>query len=334
MTSALRQARKSNACQRVTAADLRTAESCVLTNRLYGQRGLQHGELTFYWQTAQHAEVREWITLTAQDARLQIGLHGDATGMAARSLDWRSYADETRLLAWTACHEPLLELFSAVFQRDWVPEAISSAPSVSAGVRAQFSVHRADGSLLITGTADFAAHWIPGLTVTPESSCPRLCPTLSKVRAPLPIILDQLDITPDELTQFERGCIVRLDNRLLMTAQPRLTVRIGRISWLVELNGVRATVIGFADNNSGGLNVNEAVEVATLPVRLTFTAGRLVLPFGTLSEVGPGFVFELDKRLDDQVITVNANETPIAVGELVAIGDLLGVRITRMLLKA
>jgi flagellar motor switch/type III secretory pathway protein FliN len=66
-------------------------------------------------------------------------------------------------------------------------------------------------------------------------------------------------------------------------------------------------------------------------VRLTFTAGRVTLPFGTLSDVGPGYVFALDKRLDDQAILVHANDVPIAVGELVTIGDLIGVRIARML---
>lgn len=73
------------------------------------------------------------------------------------------------------------------------------------------------------------------------------------------------------------------------------------------------------------------ISVGALPVRLTFTAGRVTLPFGTLSDVGPGYVFALDKRLDDQAILVHANDVPIAVGELVTIGDLIGVRIARML---
>ena len=42
-------------------------------------------------------------------------------------------------------------------------------------------------------------------------------------------------------------------------------------------------------------------------------------------------MFELNKRLDDSIIAIHANDAPIAYGELVVIGDLVGVRVTRML---
>ena len=76
---------------------------------------------------------------------------------------------------------------------------------------------------------------------------------------------------------------------------------------------------------------DRAVDPASLPVTLRFTVGRISLPFGVLADVAPGFVFEIDKPLDDQVITIHANDVPIAQGELVTLGDLLGVRISRML---
>lgn len=76
---------------------------------------------------------------------------------------------------------------------------------------------------------------------------------------------------------------------------------------------------------------DRTVDPATLPVTLRFIAGRTTVPFGALADVAPGFVFELDRPLDDQVITILANEVPIAHGELVTLGDLLGVRISRML---
>jgi type III secretion protein Q len=73
------------------------------------------------------------------------------------------------------------------------------------------------------------------------------------------------------------------------------------------------------------------VDPDSVPVKLGFTVGRVSVPFGALAGVAPGFVFELDKPLDDQVITIHANGVPIACGELVTLGDLLGVRISRML---
>ena len=76
---------------------------------------------------------------------------------------------------------------------------------------------------------------------------------------------------------------------------------------------------------------DRAIDPASLPVKLRFTVGHTSIPFGVLSDVAPGFVFELDKPLDDQVVTIHVNDVPIAYGELVALGDLLGVRISRML---
>jgi hypothetical protein len=327
---------KHGACTRLLPSDLAVADSCKLTNGLYGLRGLQAHGLSWYWQTSPRCEARDWITLAAHDARLQIGLHGDPIGCDTRPLDWRAYADETRLLAWTACHEPLIELLRAVFQRDWTPEKItdssqSGAPLDAGRLRAAFRVSRADGLTVVTGIADFPAQWASVLAARCEFSQPR--PRLP-IHARLPVVIDELEIAPTEIAHLERGCIVRLDNKLLMTPRPRVALRIGQLSWIAELGGVRATVLGFAATHSGEHDMNTAADIVSLPVRLTFSAGRVILPFGTLSDVGPGYVFELDKQLDDQVITVHANETPIAVGELVAIGDMVGVRITRMLLKA
>ena len=83
----------------------------------------------------------------------------------------------------------------------------------------------------------------------------------------------------------------------------------------------------------GAGRCHPGVDAAAVPVRLTFSAGRLVRRFGELVDVAPGYVFELDKRLDDQSIAISANEVPIALGELVCVGDLVGIRVTRMLTR-
>jgi type III secretion protein Q len=86
-----------------------------------------------------------------------------------------------------------------------------------------------------------------------------------------------------------------------------------------------------ADMQPGDPSRGSAIDARSVPVRLAFSAGRLSVAISELRNVAPGYVFELDKRLDDQMITVFANDTPVALGELVAIGDLIGVRITRIL---
>src|SRR5581483_5030670 len=107
--------------------------------------------------------IQEWVTLVADDARIEIALDGDAVGLDLTPFDWRAYAGETRLLAWAACHEPLIELLRAVFRCDWVPECIGDcdppapAPARSSSMRAGFTVLRDDGATIVKGLVNLDA---------------------------------------------------------------------------------------------------------------------------------------------------------------------------------
>lgn len=325
----------------VTNNDLSVADSPELTNSLYSAPGLRANDLIWYWQLGTPTQIEEWVTLAADDMCVEIALDGDATNLAPRPLDWRMYTGDTRLIAWTACHEPLIDLLRAVFRRDWVPESIGDCdpPSRPACVRAGFSVCRADGQSVVSGIASFDASWIRTFATRTGPAEPRPDPLLATVRARLSMLIDAVEGAAAELESISPGAIVRLDNRTLSSRTARVVIPAGHIHLIVDVTDVHATVVGFTvggdtmtdSHTAPGDTGDRAVQVSSLPVRLTFTAGRLTLPFGDLSNVGPGYVFALDKRLDDQAIVVSANNMPVAVGELVTIGDLVGVRITRML---
>lgn len=334
---------------RVTEKDLPTVRSHAVTNTLYGARGLRVDGLLWHWQHGWPSRIQEWITLAADDMRLQLALDGDAIGFATRQIDWRNYTDETRLLAWTACHEPLLALLRTMFQCDWVPEGLGDCDAQPAGecVRAGFTVHKADGIPIVSGVTLLDADCVKRLAACTSFTHPRLHPALVNVHARLPVLLDDFAIDAAELSAITRGAIVRLDNRTLAGGVARVSIPAGHVRLLADVTDVRATVAGAApavlhSDSEGSRMSTESqsstetptVAVGSLPVRLTFSAGSMAVPFAALANIGPGFVFELEKRLDDQAIVIHANDVPIAHGELVVIGDLVGVRITRMLPKA
>ena len=66
--------------------------------------------------------------------------------------------------------------------------------------------------------------------------------------------------------------------------------------------------------------------VNDLEVELTFVVGQTQLTVGQLRELAPGFVFELSGGADD--ISICANGKPIGRGELLEVGDKIGVRVT------
>jgi len=72
------------------------------------------------------------------------------------------------------------------------------------------------------------------------------------------------------------------------------------------------------------------IDAASMPVDVRFEAGRIVMRFDELCRLQPGCTYELGHALGEQGIDITANGALLARGELVSIGDQLGVRITAL----
>jgi type III secretion protein Q len=67
--------------------------------------------------------------------------------------------------------------------------------------------------------------------------------------------------------------------------------------------------------------------VDNIPVSLDFDLGSLSVPLGELAALKPGYVLELPGSLEKLRVTIRANGTRVGYGELVAVGDVLGVQL-------
>ena len=67
--------------------------------------------------------------------------------------------------------------------------------------------------------------------------------------------------------------------------------------------------------------------IRPLPVRVSFEVGALDLRVGELAELQPGYVFALPAHLEGANVVLRANGEAVGQGELVAVGDTLGVRL-------
>lgn len=70
-----------------------------------------------------------------------------------------------------------------------------------------------------------------------------------------------------------------------------------------------------------------AASVNDLDIELTFVVGQTTLTVGELRGLAPGFTFELATPVS-QAVTLCANGKAIGKGELIEVGDRLGVRVT------
>lgn len=75
-------------------------------------------------------------------------------------------------------------------------------------------------------------------------------------------------------------------------------------------------------------NTVEAVNRVT--VEITVTLGRSNMPIRQLLKMGRGAVIELDAKHEDEC-WIYANDELIARGEIMIVGDKIGVSITRMM---
>jgi type III secretion protein Q len=75
--------------------------------------------------------------------------------------------------------------------------------------------------------------------------------------------------------------------------------------------------------------VTEALELDELPLRIVFEVGRLELSLGDVRQMAPGTVLPLSRPFDE-ALDIMASGRRIGRGEIVRIGDSLGVRIIRL----
>lgn len=73
--------------------------------------------------------------------------------------------------------------------------------------------------------------------------------------------------------------------------------------------------------------VDADAAVRPLPVQVAFEIGRLEMPIGKLAELQPGYVFPVPSQLEGANVTIRANGEAVGQGELVSVGDTLGVRL-------
>lgn len=73
--------------------------------------------------------------------------------------------------------------------------------------------------------------------------------------------------------------------------------------------------------------------IEKIRVDISVVIGRTRLPIRQLVKMGRGAVIDLDARHDDPV-WIYANDEPIARGEIVLLGDRIGVSVTERIRRA
>lgn len=341
--------------------------SVEAVNLLYNSAPVSASGLTWQWQHIASRSMRHELKFTTvrsdsdgDTQALRIGLADDLVVLETPKLPWYQYDGAMRAAAWTVAHESFIELLCAVCGVDWNLNCVDTPSTVSM----QSEVECAVG--FSVGCDNEHANDVRGIAYLPHALCRELH-TRCEPGLPNPIwrrcsayarcVIDMVTIDASELATLERNSIVLIDNRTLASIQPRVLLTVGEHRWLAEVDDTKLNILARSDrslenpsttcedtimesqteadntasspcNTADGAYDAEPVDITSVPITLRFEAGRLALPFERLQSIRPGFVFELDQPLDQQSITIYANDKAVASGELVLVGDSIGVRLT------
>jgi type III secretion protein Q len=182
---------------------------------------------------------------------------------------------------------------------------------------------------------------VPAFSDRIASLAATLAPQLRDLSEKMPIIVAGRAgiacLSASDLESLRPGDIILLGDSPL--AQKRISLVVGnRYSAPAEVRATTAHLLaGFRPGLAPFLEL-QAMMATTRPpdvslddveVKLTFEIGRWELPLSDLRSIGEGHVFELGRDLMGP-IDILANGGRIGQGEVVRIGDTLGVRLVRL----
>jgi type III secretion protein Q len=250
---------------------------------------------------------------------------------------WWDFTGESRLLAWSLAHTGLIEGLGRILREPLIPtELTDNAPILSdTGVALGFAAVTTDGRTT-RGCVTMSATLVGRLA---SHGGWRRAPVLDaawlKIAGTLRLDLCDISFSLRTLAASEVGDVLVLGSRSGCWQKLQLTL-VGAPdetplrTWNALYDGNRLTL------TSGGLSppmelimssANMGEAVGNIPVSLDFDLGNLTVPLGELATLKPGYVFELPGNLERLRVAIRANGVRIGQGELVAVGDVLGVQL-------
>ncbi|WP_149195365.1 type III secretion system cytoplasmic ring protein SctQ [Luteimonas suaedae] len=298
----------------------------------------------------------ETFELDAEGTRLGLRLQV-AQVVTGDGLHWSDYSGRSRVLAWSLAHEPHLMRLSEALGVALAP-LLDIDPDVAAGEDAVWldfvidddtSDAAADAARrppAIQGALRLPAAWLERVLTRAEPPVEgEPPPPLGRWRelpASVSLRLTPPPLRADQWAALHPGDVIVAGRR---GQPPRFAVHACGRLWPLAADARGWRVAGPVQHPSNSPQETATMSeqetpaaedadthdadagVRPLPVQVAFEIGRLEMRVGELATLQPGYVFALPARLEGTNVTIRANGETVGQGELVAVGDTLGVRL-------
>jgi len=310
-----------------------------LWNRIFGRNGdisLELGSDTlrvlFYasgveWRPEQFAKIScdhqtFWIGLTIREAFLEEEMARSFEGLRVKGLPAQLKAAIGEVLI-----EKAMERFEA-----WrgvsvkIEELLPALPGPEPGKTLPFRLMSGEGYPEVQGCFYFGEEsflWFSQLIAGVPAGISRHCLDIP-VRCGLEV--GRARVKAGEMRGLGRLDLIRLDEYYLSEGRKLLLHVHPRIEIWAEIGGGKAILKNRKEREVSDEGVGEARDFELVEVELRFEVGAKQIMVKDLSELKPGFTFDLDVSVD-RAVTVTANGKKIGRGQLVDIDGRIGVQI-------
>lgn len=314
-----------------------------------------------------HARPRQWTTAggslqlrggrppsgTAGDGGLfELDADGVRLGLRLSSapqaeddgLHWQDRRGRARVLAWSLAHEATLVQISEALGTSLLPlpDAPLEAPAADT-LWLDLDFAAVDGAT-VHGTLRAPASWVQALLARADAGPPpqvdpghwRQLPVIATVAIVAP------PLTLADVRSLHPGDVIVVGNTRLpplhaSAAGLRWPVRTGPDGWRIDGPPTprprhQETPRMSETDATDAPQTEDATPAAEdpagrLPVEVEFEVGKVELRLSDIAALQPGYVFALPVHLEGANVTIRANGRVAGQGELVAVGDTLGVRL-------
>jgi flagellar motor switch/type III secretory pathway protein FliN len=305
------------------------------------------------------------LLLSDGEATCVLALHPLSSAGVDSGIELQAFQGESLVLAATMRFAGVIDHLAALTGRPWHLQSMRRAhePSASAArgdlMQVAFTLLETDSpDRVSTGyvgvRGDDAQHWLAARGI----SAP-VAHGLQELRLPLGVVLNAaVELSSAELRRLEPGAAVLIGRYGADGAACLLTLPGGAGHLHTQLQGHRLVAQGPLlagppprpdhsrrdlmqsefDHEDGFASAADASRQPTaggvfdtVPVAVEFHLGALTLPLGDLAvELTEGRVFDLGQPLGPHSVALRAGGVELARGELLQVGDLLAVRITKV----
>ncbi|MEN4901914.1 type III secretion system cytoplasmic ring protein SctQ [Luteimonas sp. TWI662] len=283
--------------------------------------------------------------LDADGSRVGLRLSAMPAADDDDALRWQDHQGRARVLAWSLAHETALVRLSEALGTSLLPlPDPPPAPAVDV-VWVDFEL-RADDGALLTGSLRASVDWLTAALGRDAAIDTAAADTghWRQLPAVVSLALAGPPLTAADLRNLRPGDVVIVGS----TRQPTLHADAVGMRWPIRPGAEGWRIDGppspqprfqesapMSDTDAPDAPDTPAAEApapvedpaSRLPVEVAFELGKVELRLGDVAGLQPGYVFALPAHLEGANVTIRANGRIAGQGELVAVGDTLGVRL-------